>query len=216
MIKIRSGVFETNSSSTHSIAVRNGMHQHITSIEEAKREDEDLVVKDGYIVIESDTELEFGWGFDIFDTFYKRLLYAIASTCRVFMNDDDKYEVEGLDEIVSVVHEIFPEIVGIKLPMDYYDETKVSVGYVDHQSYGTYQEFVNENDMSMKEFLANKDVMLIIDNDNSDHFGDIVRSGVFNMDAFESCEEINDEEDWPYGMVEIDENGREVRHNEDC
>lgn len=42
-------------------------------------------------------------------------------------------------------------------------------GTIDHQSVGILQSFLDENNISLEEFLIRKDIIVIIDNDNSPH-----------------------------------------------
>lgn len=168
MIQIRSKVFETNSSSMHSIALMNDKNDKIKTFEEANAENP-MRVTDGVLCIPDDEDLEFGWGFEIINTFYGRLCYAIAS-----------YGDNDMDFIIETVHDLFPEIDDIQLPTASYGSGGLTTGYVDHQSMGTLHSFLNKNNMSLADYLIDKRVMVIIDNDNSCHFSEIVLSGIFN------------------------------------
>lgn len=176
MIKIRGNVFETNSSSMHSIALLNKDCGKITSLDEAMTEDNNMLVSyNGELVIRNEDELEFGWGFEILDTFYGRLRYAIAS----LVGDT---HIENLQMIEDEVRKIIPEITSIKLPLG--EEDKLCAGYVDHESMGTLHSYLTQTGKSLSDYLADKSVIVVIDNDNDCHFSEIVSSGIYNEKSF--------------------------------
>lgn len=191
MIQVRRAVFETNSSSMHSIAVMKN-NSSIKTIEEAMEEDGRLTVKDGNIVIRDVDDLEFSWGFDIVDTFYGRLAYAIASTGG---------HIEAVrHEITDAVKELFPSITGITLPMDKYsNEEKETTGYVDHESHGTLHHFLRTHNLTLAEYLADRNILVIIDNDNGSVFEEVMGCGMFDEDA------IANKEDYEYDLMDVKE-----------
>lgn len=178
-LKIRSGVFETNSSSMHSVALLNRKNCMTASLGEALEEDERMGFHDGNITFHSEADLQFGWGFQIVDTFYGRLAYALAS-----------YGKDSLDAVVEAVHSIFSEVHGIELPTDSYSGEKTS-GYLDHESYGTLQCHLSENGLILSDFLADRNTIIIIDNDNNCVFEDIVRCGILDRDAVKNIDKIS-------------------------
>lgn len=117
MVNIRRNVFETNSSSMHSLVIS----------KKDKGYSYDLPVdSDGVLKIPFG---EFGWGPDILQTPIKKLSYLIT----------DRGQLDG--EIVDMIKEHCPNVKEIKLKTinSYYPE-----GYVDHQSYGTSSEISPE------------------------------------------------------------------------
>lgn len=180
MVQIRSNVFETNSSSMHSVAIVKADGGRITSLKEALAEDTDMSVQDGVLVIKDAEELSFGWGFEILDTAYQKIKYAIATYCTAY----DDGTIEGLDGIMDVIGKIFPEIREISFPIEEYSR-QITCGYIDHESYGTLEYFLSNHDVSLTEFITNRNIIVIIDNDNSCHFSYIINSGIFSKNAFD-------------------------------
>ena len=106
MITVRKGVFETNSSSMHSICVMKN---------KGKYTDEDFwidmyVWQDGELVLGG---LEFERApFRLLTTFKEKLEYAIASLCG---NEEREAADDQFRKIESLVHKIEPKIESIKL-----------------------------------------------------------------------------------------------------
>lgn len=174
MQKIRACVFETNSSSTHSVSVRLDRNPEIEkSIAELKL----YVLTDGFLHVSCE---EFGWGPEWFNDPLNKLSYLITLICEVNnidgwyseANDDDLRaqleDVEDFQRLNNYIKELIPECNGIYV--DYFN------GYIDHQSY---EGFHNINDflsghrgvwihgtLSLEDFLLNRNILLIIDNDN--------------------------------------------------
>lgn len=158
MINIRPSVFETNSSSSHSLVV-------------SKRDrgyDYDLPVdENGILTIPFG---EFGWGPDILKTPIEKLSYLITDNSRHCYDDDDKSWDElvkevlknsRIQEILDTVKSHCPNIKKIvfKPASSYYPR-----GYVDHESVGT------SNGIDPEELIFNKGVIIVIDNDNTCRF----------------------------------------------
>ncbi len=162
MIKIRKSVFETNSSSSHSLVV-------------SKRDrgyDYDLPVdENGILTIPFG---EFGWGPAVLNTPIEKLSYLITDR-GPYRYDDDNYswdtlmervkEDANINEIIKVVKAACPKVKEIEFSpaSSYYP-----LGYVDHDSCGTSY----HNGLSIEEIAFNKSVIIIIDNDNSCNFED--------------------------------------------
>lgn len=113
MLTIRRNVFETNSSSMHSLAYSKKDHGYDYNLP---------VDENGILRIPFG---EYGWGPDILKTPIEKLSYLITDR-------------GGLDdEIVDMIKEYCPKVKEIELETigSYYPE-----GYVDHESYGTSSE----------------------------------------------------------------------------
>ena len=150
----RNGVFETNSSSTHAVALTGGFSwQNI------------LPDKDG--VIHSYLG-EYGWGYDILNTSAQKLSYLltmISVTHSLFWANNDEELDERIENFYNdnnflKIEKIVCELLGAKKIVvdDWY-------GYVDHQSYMSIPEFLEEYNVSIEDFIFGKYEM-IIDNDN--------------------------------------------------
>ena len=184
--QIRNGVFETNSSSCHSLSINKA-----SKIEYDKDMFEDWIHDD-------DNKLhigfgEFGWGYDVYNDPLNKLEYALTMVLETEgRNIDDFYETKGfklIDEFVRNTFEcdgvaIDDEIEKITHQPTKWDNEKMtwvedlsrpvitwlsSDGYIDHQScegYSCLQDFLDDWNVSLEDFVFNPGIKLIIDNDN--------------------------------------------------
>lgn len=191
MIKIRKNVFETNSSSMHSLCV--------SKVSEYFTKEEMLTsckLSDGNIVINSEDDLCFDrYPFYILASFYDKLRYVIPSFCDQNAENATKESLEkSFSEIINTVKEILPEIDGVVLPNSYYDEDEVSYGWIDHQSVGILRNYFEETDTSLKEFLTNKKYIIIVDGDEYEEWEKVKNSGIINVSIIESEYKTSDED----------------------
>ena len=146
MIKIRRGMFETNSSSTHTIIVT-----------DRKTEPGNLV----------DFAIgEFGWEFGRLDTIDKKASYLYTMACEMLGRDvyQDLYEIlvkYGVECSCSVPAKFTKSSWG-----EYLDN-----GYVDHASDGDAKEFVERmlnHEHALIKYLFSDESFVVTGNDNSD------------------------------------------------
>ena len=159
MVQIRSGVFETNSSSTHSIAVPR-----------------DCIAKD-YVSLRTD---DFGWEFkqvDAADYFYTAI-YETSTT-----EEEVNSKIERLKEILNE-HGIGYKLSKPKTSISTYDNKDyfyLDDGYIDHG--GELGEFVDEllaDGDKLVRFLSGG--LVFTGNDNDDSNGFISRCDEFIED----------------------------------
>jgi hypothetical protein len=162
MKKVRRSVFETNSSSTHSVSIRKGD------------------VRDSYLTVNPDdnkvhVELgEYGWGYESLRSQSERLSYLctmlMMTEARSIKAIEDIFETDGFKQINNLIAEKC-NCDGIYLD----DEIQIKDwgidinGYIDHQScedYSNIQDFLNEYNTDIENFIFNDGVTVIIDNDN--------------------------------------------------
>ena len=153
MLKIRRHTFETNSSSMHSLNILSQEKGVVETLEQAQKENPRMTVEDGTLTIDN-SELEFGWGFDVLNTAYDRMCYVIA---QILETDDSE---ESKDRCIDIVHQAYPEINYIEINGD-------SWGYIDHESVGTVSG--HWDDEKLIEFIKNSKNYVIVDNDNDPH-----------------------------------------------
>ena len=153
--QIRYGLFETNSSSSHAVSVS---HKYTPYYDTYDLQD---AIENG--VLHSEFE-EFGWGIDTFTDSSNKLRYALTmvveTECRGIKSIDAFYATEGFKAIKEVVCE---RMGCSDLVVDSND------GYIDHQScegYHSLQDFLNDYDVTLDDFIFNENVKLIIDHDN--------------------------------------------------
>lgn len=166
--KKRIGVFETNSSSCHSLAIRDNIDtledartdNYVNSIAELVSE----LTPEHNLKFEYEEELEFGWGPEVKSSTKDKIAYAIAS----------EYDIEEIEEIIR---RHIPEFNRIKLltikeTLRRYDKSldpdALYTGYIDHDSLGTLQSYLARYNISLEEYIFNSNFAMIIDNDNRD------------------------------------------------
>lgn len=172
-IKIRKGVFETNSSSMHSLVVKKE-NEYYTQEEMTERM---YLDNNGVWEIWSNDALHFGrTPFQCLGDFNKKVKYAIASLCGCKNNAKEVF-----DNIVKLVHEICPACTDIALPTDYTqkDNNKTYYGYVDEDILSG---FLKKENITLKEFLINKKYIVIVDGDEYRIYSNMKSYGMINTD----------------------------------
>ena len=176
MIKVREQVFETNSSSAHSISVHGKSslaHNYLDIIHEIDEFGE-LEVELG----------EFGWGIDYYTDALTKLQYALTMVYEVEVDSDVKNCLSQVWNFYALyesdkdkIKEAFYETEGYKEIADLLRRTcgveKLTVcnfdGYIDHQSsedYRSLNDFLNDWDIDLEDFIFSENVTLRISNDN--------------------------------------------------
>lgn len=153
MKKIRKGLFETNSSSSHSISISEDTSDYLmdtTMVPDNK----------GRIVLDGG---EFGWGYDEYKDALTKANY-LSVYCKYF--EDDEIEGKSLVYILNWVIEDQTGAVDVvsNAELDY---ESLTFSYIDHQSYEDKQlHFLFEDKEKLRQFIFNKESKLIIYNDN--------------------------------------------------
>ena len=175
MIKIRQGCFETNSSSSHAMIMMKE-DQPFPQIFEPER-----WVYNGELAIWDD-DLEFGrTPFEVLTDWYHRMCYAIAS-----------YGKNGYKEIEAL---LYKRIDGLKEIKFWKSETEYSkYGYVDHQSNGLLQAFLEEHNISLEDFIFNDRYMVVIDGDEYCVFNNMLAVGLIDTSKISIIKGVYDDE----------------------
>lgn len=154
-IQIRQGVFETNSSSTHSIIINySDTFDDIPNISAIKA-----------------TGDEFGWENESYNDFYTKLNYIITYLFGSCESEEDYNKIKNKKEYKLLV-EVLKTETGIDLYVPSIIEAKENAqynfdyyGYIDHQSCDVAEEvFKSYQDLSC--FLFNSSSILYTGNDN--------------------------------------------------
>lgn len=159
MVKIRYGVFETNSSSSHSFIFRKYLPKDEKSYNENIESIQKAVNKKTHTFTIDGETCDFGWGFDILCTPREKLEY-----CLVAYHDSQDEDKTILDELRKVI-----DIKNIRWKKYKGDCCAYDHGYIDHQSYGLLQDFIKKYNISLVDFIFDSRYVIFIDNDNSDH-----------------------------------------------
>lgn len=169
MKTIRRNVFETNSSSTHSVSIRKGDIGN--SYLSVNSEDNKVHISFG----------EYGWGYEKLDTQDERLSYLctmlMMTEGRKVISVDEIFETEGFKQINKIITDkcncdgiCFDDPIRVEKSYDgksYYLDID---GYIDHQScedYSNINDFLNDYSTDIENFVFNYGVTVIIDNDNN-------------------------------------------------
>lgn len=160
MKKIRKGVFETNSSSTHSL-----------SVSKLKKESYTLSFPDTL------TFGEFGWGYERLTSPVKKAEYIITLVrYNLDYKSSEDYKSVINSKYMKLVIEAIKEKTGKKVDIVPCDSPYYSIGYIDHQSLnpdifskeGIDLFGMKENDFkeAVKEIIFNNSYVIHVDNDN--------------------------------------------------
>ena len=146
MKKIRNNVFETNSSSTHSITVG-----------ENKNRKYDILP----ITVNPDWNKGFGWQFEIWDTTKEKLAYMIRCLVHYDFNEDN------LQDKIKPIQERLHNL-GIDFELPTYKE--YTNGYVDYKDwYRKEIENIYKDDDTLLTFLLSDSSYIVGGNDNDEY-----------------------------------------------
>ena len=172
MIYIRKGVFETNSSSSHSIVMTKADKPIKDMVNPDWHVDNDGVMDFWY-----EPDLDFGRSpFDLLTDWYGRLRYCIA----YYGNNNEK-----LKEIEDICYKRIAGFKGFKFRQDRWDKTEYH-GYVDHQSCGVLDAALSKFDVSIEDFIFNDRFIVVIDGDEYCVFNTLTKTDMFNPKAVEN------------------------------
>lgn len=187
MKQIRRNVFETNSSSSHSLVITTD-NEHYTREEINKNF---YVTKKGIVRL-WESSLEFYRSpFDMLVTFKDKLRYAIASSngnlvdecreiCKKYVDGFIDFEFDTKDYVWDSEVKDYVEA---KVPVPNYGGTD------DYQIEG----WLKKYNVSLEEFLTNKRYIVVVDGDEYQIFDHIKKSGLFDTskiihDSYEESE----------------------------
>lgn len=170
MKSVRKGVFETNSSSTHSISISDTVQINDTiGIDE-----------NGVCHIHCG---EFGWEVEEYNDSSSKAAYCLTylkmasmtpGDRKVMSITDDTLESLNISEYMKNFYTVIKEVTGAKEvrfvpecepdPKD--PQSDYCWGYIDHQSFEVCEEAFYAPSENLKNFIFNKNSILITDNDN--------------------------------------------------
>lgn len=187
MLQVRRGVFETNSSSSHSIVMMKASKPFALAKDDWRLS---YIERNGGELYFYGDRLCFGrTPFDILSDWAGRLRCAIASS-----TTDE--EISHLEEICR---RRIPHFVRFKFDKSEREDGSPDRGYVDHQSCGTLKAALKEFGISVEEFIFNDRYIVVVDGDEFNVFDAFMNSGMFNEDAVEeiipSVDEYMEQED---------------------
>ena len=166
---IRENIFETNSSSMHSLIIGKNPNYFY----------EDLYPeRDGYVHSRFG---EFGWGIDTYADPRTKLEYALTmiAETEAATSMEEFYQTDGM----KMINELFCKVIhgckGVIVDGIFETETYTNYageireyvdfdGYIDHQSceYDSLRDFLDDWGVDLERFIFDENVALHIDNDN--------------------------------------------------
>lgn len=214
---IRHGVFETNSSSSHSVSIVGGdgakgyRNMYFCVGKEDLKDPLPLTV---------DPELnkvkvrlgEFGWGPEAYNSMYAKLSYLLTmiamSDSEIGRNQRRVYDVaeyfnlpgyKMVNDYIAKKYNCDGVFITNNITLDKYIDCDYGslhiepFACVDHQScFDTLEDFFNAIKMDIDEFITNKDVVLFIYNDNSD-MDDIMEDAIIMKEYLDNQDKYDEE-----------------------
>lgn len=159
MVKIRHGIFETNSSSSHSFVFRKYLpkddEKYNENIEDVKKS----INKKTHTISVDGEDCGFGWGFEILCTPRRKLEYCLVAY------HDDEDDTDGDKEVLNELRKVIGiEDIGIKWEKNEYDD-EYDYGYIDHQSHGLLKDFLKKYNISLADFIFDSRYVIFVDSD---------------------------------------------------
>ena len=169
MLRIRKNIFETNSSSAHSIVTTKNSIVEDDWYRKGILHDHRSFLQEKTLILYSD-KLMFGQFFEILDSPIDKLEYVIASYGETILKDLEnllkKYS-EGKIEKIEIKEE------------DGFEKFKY--GCIDHDSEFLLQNFLEENHITIEELIFASKYIIITDS-NDGKFLQLVRNGLISTD----------------------------------
>lgn len=169
MLRIRNNIFETNSSSAHSIVTTKNSIEEEDWYREGILYDNRSFLQDKTLILRSD-KLIFGQFFEILDSPIDKLEYVIASYGETVIKELEdllkKYSEGKIDKIVIKEEDGFE---------------KFKYGCIDHDSEFLLQNFFEENNITIEELIFSSKYIIITDS-NDGRFVQLVRNGLISAD----------------------------------
>lgn len=178
---VRKGLFESNSSSSHSLVITGATTTEVP---------DPWLNKDGMLTIWDEDDLAFDRRPQPpLIKFEDKLRYLIAAYSQ---------NKEKINEIIETVKRIVPDCKGIEFPyrrnLHQYDIEVDSYGYIDHQSSHILRNYLEKHNVSFEEFLTHDKYVIVLDGDEYDMWGSFKASGLINEDFIEKEIGIYDED----------------------
>lgn len=169
-LTIRKSMFETNSSSMHSIIITKNNDKY-------DEKELNRYVYDGKLRFWED-DIEFSRDpFNFLNTWKDKVAYAIASYCQESEDEEAKEFISNLENIIKKHVKDFDHI---ELPDT--EDTWYPYGYVDHQSAGLLQKFLSKENVTLEDFIFTPKYIVIIDGDEYCIFNSMRRDLKFEIE----------------------------------
>lgn len=165
---IRRGVFETNSSSSHSMCIQNNAIQDCLDTEHIIH---DLLNGRGVWKIKDN---HYGRSpFRFLNKFSEKVLYALAVYA---YGDDEKDPDSKIKQIEEIVRSYVPEFSSFDVSRS---DSYYKFGYAENTGFDAW---LKDNNITLEEFLVSNKYAIIVDGDEYNIFTDLVKCGVIDPD----------------------------------
>ena len=168
---IRNGVFETNSSSAHSLAYKNevvlrGVYESngITDFKDGRYRLTEIPEKYKNYVLQPSFD-EYGWGYDELDTPDEKLSYILTNEYEGGTSLQKVYNGKFFVTIVKWLQEFG---INVSIKDLQLDEWGYVDGYIDHESKFVVTKDIFHDKEDLITYLFNDDIVVYIENDNEE------------------------------------------------
>lgn len=159
-VKTRYGVFETNSSSTHSLTLSPTMENMV------KSPVSDYEIKNGFVEIRPS---DYGWEVESYSNIHDKASYLYVDA----MTGEDSSNVDPNDDFyrnrnfkLKMIVDAFKEYTGLDVKFKTSSDKYNPFGYIDHQSHGLCNEVFEEGTNGVIRFIFSENSYFQTDNDN--------------------------------------------------
>lgn len=180
-LKIRNSVFETNSSSQHTLCLTSNTEEYTPQEIKSGM----WISGDGALHLDAD-ELHFGrYPFCILSTFHDKLRYVMAALVGNNVYSDQLTKgMANLKELKRICKENIFRFEDFDFDtLEYSRGEKLDYGYA--QDYGGLEAFLEKNNVSIEEFLIKKRYIVIVDGDEYNAWDKLKSSGIVNTSIIE-------------------------------
>lgn len=164
---IRRGVYETNSSSSHSMCIQNNATDDCMDTEHIIN---DLLNGRGVWKIKDNS---YGRSpFRFLNKFSEKVLYAVA----IYGYDDENAPDSKIKQIEEIVRSYVPEFSSFDVSKS---ECYSKFGYAENAGFDAW---LKDNNITLEEFLVSNKYAIVVDGDEYNIFRDLVECGVIDPD----------------------------------
>lgn len=173
-VGIRQDIFETNSSSAHSLC--------ITKNDEKIRYSDDIWINpSGKWVLYSDELIFDRYPFMVLSDFSEKVKYAIATFCGTSKPKDEAQK--NLSLIRDVCREMIPYFDDFFFETIDGDDSDWKYGYA--ENYGKLEDWMKQNNVSIRDFLLSKRYIIVCDGDEYGVWDKMKSNGLVNVDIIQ-------------------------------